>query len=256
MIFTLVSANAAEDIQFKGTTKTSSGDQLTLTGKLFKPQGNGPFPAIVLMHGCGGIVPANTWPQRLASWGYVAFQVDSFGPRGAKNICRQILTIPFHVRTQDAYDAKDYLAGLPFVDRNRIALMGWSHGGVTTLSAVSNSNYAAWAGANPSRKQEDTFQAAIAFYPFCKGDLGDVNAPLLILIGDMDDWCPAALCQQKMPPQKAAQEITLKIYPGAHHGFDMEGLDLVQAGHRVLYNPQALADSIVQVREFLGKHLK
>lgn len=96
----LASANAVEEIKFKGTSKASSGDPLTLTGRLFKPQGNGPFPGVVLMHGCAGIVPVNTRPQRLASWGSVAFQVDSFGPRGEKNICRQIMSVPFHVRTR------------------------------------------------------------------------------------------------------------------------------------------------------------
>jgi dienelactone hydrolase len=60
-----------------------------------------------------------------------------------------------------------------------------------------------------------------------------------------------------MPSGKAAHEVILKIYPGAYHGFDVEGVDVVRVQrHRVLYNPKALADSIVQVREFLAKHLK
>jgi len=254
------SAFAAENVSFRGTTKIASGDFVTLTGKLTKAQGHGPFPAVALMHGCGGINKANdTWADRLASWGYVAFQVDSFGPRGEKEICAKTMAIPFHVRSQDAYDVKACLSGLPLVDRNRIAVMGWSHGGVTTLSTVSNSNYAPWATmakANASRKQEEPFQAAIAFYPYCQGDLGDSNAPLLILAGELDEWCPAALCQKNTPSGKVAHEIILKVYPGAYHGFDMEGIDLVREGHHVLYNPQALADSIVQVKGFLAMHLK
>jgi dienelactone hydrolase len=59
-----------------------------------------------------------------------------------------------------------------------------------------------------------------------------------------------------MPSGKTAQEITLKVYPGAYHGFDREGINLKVQGHRVFYNPEPLADSIVQVREFLAKHLK
>jgi hypothetical protein len=69
---------AAEVVSFKGTTKIASGDFVTLTGKLTKPQGDGPFPAVVLMHGCTGIAKnQDEWVERLASWGYVALQVDS-----------------------------------------------------------------------------------------------------------------------------------------------------------------------------------
>jgi dienelactone hydrolase len=255
-------AFAAEVVSFKGTTKIASGDFVTLTGKLTKPQGDGPFPAVVLMHGCGGIVKYNDdWAERLASWGYVALQVDSLGPRGESEICSNVYRVPFHIRAQDAYDAKSYLSGLPFVDRNRIAVMGWSHGGVTTLASVSKSNYATFAAFVTTNleppQRGDPFRAAIAFYPFCIGQLDDSNAPLLILIGELDTWCPAALCQMKMPSGKTANEVILKIYPGAYHGFDWEGVDLVRLQrHRLLYNPAALADSIVQVKEFLAKQIK
>jgi dienelactone hydrolase len=256
------SAFAAEAISFKGTTKKiASRDFVTLTGKLTKPQGDGPFPAVVLMHGCSGIEKYNdTWAERLATWGYVALQVDSLGPRDQKEVCTNLLGVHFQVRAQDAYDAKTYLGGLPFVDRNRIAIMGWSHGGITTLCSVSASNWAAWAvlvKTGLSRKNIDPFRAAIAFYPYCIETLRDSNAPLLILAGELDNWCPAALCQDNMPRRKTQNEVILKIYPGAYHCFDWEGVDLTTPeGRRVLYNKEALADSIVQVREFLAKHLK
>jgi len=256
------SAFAAENVSFKGTTKVASGDLVALTGKLTKPQGDGPFPAVVLLHGCSGIGKgSDDWAERLATWGYVALQVDSLGPRGQSEVCANPFGVPFHIRAQDAYDAKSYLSGLPFVDRTRIAGMGWSHGGLTTLASVSKSNYATSAAFVTTNleppKQGGPFRAAIAFYPFCLGQLDDSNAPLLILIGERDTWCPAALCQMKMPSGKTANEVILKIYPGAYHAFDWEGVDLVRLQrHRLLYNPEALADSIVQVREFLAKHLK
>ena len=252
---------AAEVVSFKGTTKIKSGDFVTLTGKLTKPQGDGPFPAVVLMHGCRGIVKVNDdWADRLASWGYVALEVDSLGPRGLADICANVFQVPFQIRAQDAYDAKSYLSGLPFVDRNRIGLMGWSHGGLATLASVSRSNYATSAAFVTTKleppKRNDLFRAAVAFYPFCIGQLDDSNAPLLILIGELDTWCPAALCQMKMPSGKTANEVILKIYPGAYHGFDFEGQDEVVQRHRLLYNPAAFTDSIVQVKEFLAKQMK
>jgi dienelactone hydrolase len=255
------SAFSGKDISFKGTTKTPSGGIVTLTGKLTKPQGEGPFPAVVLLHSCAGVSKfMDSWADKLASLGYVALVLDSFGPRGEPiGICANTMFIPPTVRSQDAFDAKVYLGGLPIVDRNQIAVMGFSHGGITTLCAVSDSNYAAVAmiaKATPSRKLEDPFRAAIAFYPYCFDKLEDSNTPLLILSGVLDDWCPAALCQKNMPSGKTAQEITLKVYPGAYHGFDLEGLDITVAGHRIRYNPEATADAIKQVKEFLAKHLK
>ena len=256
--------STAEDITFQGLSKTESGDLVTLKGKLTRPEGDRPFPAIVMVHGCRGIVKFNDdWAKRLAKLGYVALQVDHFGPRGIAEACGKPSLVPFSIRTQDAYDAKAFLGKLPFVDRSRIAVMGWSQGGITVLSAVSRTNYDSWGKsiAGDLARREDSFRAAIAFYPYCNGKLDDTNAPLLILMGELDTWCPAALCQANMPKEKAANEVILKIYSGAYHLFDSEGEDSVQmlgggVKHQRLSNPEALADSIVQVREFLAKHLK
>lgn len=253
-------AFAAEHVSFKGTTKTAKGDFVTLTGKLVKPQGDGPFPAVVLLHGCSGIgMFPDDWPERLAGWGYVALTVDSFGPRGFTEICSNMFRVHHNLRVQDAYDGLSYLSGLPFVDRNRIGLIGWSHGGLSALATISRSNYATSAAIVTTKleppKQDHTFRAVIAFYPFCIGQLDDALAPLLILAGERDDWCPAALCRMKMPSGKTAHEVLLKIYPGACHGFD-HNRDIVIQRHRIRLNPQAQADSIVQARNFLGKHLK
>ena len=133
-------AYAGEWVTFEGSSKT--GDAITLKGILEKPQGKGPFPAVVMLHGCSGIEGTkkylDAWVQRLSSWGYVSLMVDSLGPRGESDICsdNRVFLIPPNVRAQDAHDAKFYLAGLPFVSQNQIALMGWSHGGWATLYAI------------------------------------------------------------------------------------------------------------------------
>jgi dienelactone hydrolase len=255
-------AIAAENVSFKGTTKIATGDFLTLTGKLTKPQGDGPFPAVVLMHGCRGIQKAyDDLADKLASWGYVALEVDSLGPRGVKETCTNPFQVAPYVRAQDAYDAKSYLSVLPFVDRNRIGLIGWSHGGVTALAVVSASSYSAVVAAAKANLEPPKgwvpFRAAVAFYPFCGAQLDDTNTPLLILSGELDTWCPPALCQKNMPSGKTTNEVILKIYPGAYHGFDYEGVDMVMLNrHRVLYNPAAFADSIIKVKDFFAKQLK
>ncbi|MFQ5852605.1 MAG: dienelactone hydrolase family protein, partial [Candidatus Binatia bacterium] len=153
---------------------------------LTKPVGEGPFPAVVLLHGCSGIVPHyGVWADRLAGWGYVALQVDSLKPRGETYICDKVFAISPFTRAKDAHAAKAYLAGLRFVRGEQIAVLGWSHGGWATLLTLNNSpNVERWS---------DPFQAAVAFYPWCRGAIYHLDAPLLILIGERDDWTPAGL---------------------------------------------------------------
>jgi dienelactone hydrolase len=265
----LTPSNAAEDISFKGTSKSSSGDTLTLTGKLLKPQGNGPFPAIILMHGCRGMIPAyHSWAEKISSWGYVTLVLDSFTPRGEKNVCERVHAVPFDVRATDAFDAKAYLAGLSFVNRSKVALIGWSHGGCAALSSVSQANLSkmfdelggATRGGSPQLsnylKESGPFQAVIAFYPWCVAGLDDSESPLLILSGEKDTWTPPILCQLKVPLGKTKHEATLKIYPGATHGFDLDEPDVVRSGHKISYDPKATADATKRVKSFLGKYLK
>jgi len=243
----LMSVACVSRVKFEGTFLSVRSEQITLSGKLSRPNGEGPFPAVVLLHGCSGSHSReDIWAGRLKRWGYVALQVDSLGPRGKSNICGKPHAVPPWMRAQDAYDAKSYLATLPFVDGNRIAVMGWSHGGNSTLET-----------AKRGLIEEKPFSAAIAFYPYCGHyKWSYFNAPLLILVGEKDDWTPAYLCTSALPPEgTTTHELTLKIYPGAYHTFDMRVKPRVYLGHHLEYNRAAEADAIVRVKEFLAKYL-
>ena len=251
--FTAFTNNAgSETVSFE--VKIPGRDTLTLTGILMKPDGSGPFPAVVLLHGCSGMNSVhasntyNTWASRLVSWGYVTLQVDSLGPRGETNICDKVLRVAPFVRLFDAYAGKSYLARQSYVDENRIAVMGWSHGGATTLYAVNKNNLI--------RIKSDPYKAAIAFYPWCGPSKIHLNTPLLILIGAGDDWTPADQCKNLKLEPETNNEVNLKVYPNAHHGFDLEGVDIEVEGHQIKYDPAATKDAIVQVKNFLAKHLQ
>lgn len=222
-----------KEIRFKGTGVSSGREQLILTGKLIRPQGNGPFPAIVLLHTSTGIgTHDDIWAKRLATWGYVSLQVDSFAPRAVANTVMDRDLVPGPVRAQDAYDAKSYLDGLPFVDRKRIAVIGWSHGGWATLHAVFSQNPSA------------PFKAAIAFYPICDvPPLEATRTPLLILTGDRDANMPEDCVLRSAGFKKEHPEVILRIYPGEGHFFDW-------------CDTKAAADAIIQVKDFLAKYLK
>jgi dienelactone hydrolase len=243
---------SADNVSFQSTAPLSGGNPLTLTARLKKPDGGGPFPAVVLLHGCDGILPErdDRWAGRLSGWGYLTLQVDSFGPRGLSNVCTYAgydADLIMEKRVTDAYDAKRYLAGLPFVDGRRIALLGWSEGGLVTLDAL-------------YEETDDPFRAAVAFYPSCPWALAGLNAPLLILIGKADDWASAARCTKLMPKRQAASEVILKVYPGAYHGFDIPDVYADMRGadgmHHLQYDPAAEADSVIRVRAFFEKYLK
>jgi dienelactone hydrolase len=227
---------------------------LQLPGLLYRPDGPGAFPAVVALHGCGGIqLLHHRWAHTLHQWGYVALLVDSLSPRGKTTICASRLSVdPQYVRMPDAYAAQAYLARQPFVDSTRIAVMGWSHGGSTALYAVDHI-YLERINAVP-------FKAAIALYPGCLLRLLRVNAPLLILIGEDDDWTPASRCknmvsQSEQWGDKTAHGVTLKVYPGAPHGFDGLLPPGSYYGHTCGRHPEAAAQAEEEVKRFLAHHL-
>ena len=125
--------------------------------------------------------------------------------------------------------------------------MGWEQGGWAILNEK-NETFEIQNSGGP-------FKASVAFYPYCAASLDISNSPLLVLIGDQDRWCPADRCSTPLK-RKGRHKITIKVYKGAHHGFDAEGMDKTIKGHRLLYDPAAAADAIQEVKSFLEKHLK
>jgi dienelactone hydrolase len=125
--------------------------------ELFAPAGDGPFPAVVVLHGCDGVGRHyRVWARRLVAWGYVALLVDSFRPRGVTTVCNQTMLVAPQLRAFDAFNAADYLRSLPYVRADRIGVIGFSHGGSSVLRAVTETD-----------QNLKPFAAAVAFYPGC-----------------------------------------------------------------------------------------
>lgn len=253
VFFVLTHAYAEEWVSFDGRTAMDAKPQLT--GILSVPEGNGPFPAVVMLCGCGGLKDKNdskqqrAWAERLRGWGYVSLRLDSFGPRGYGNICNDLYAVSPMAVAHDAYAAKSYLAGLEFVDPRNIAVIGWSHGGAAVISIIDGLF---------RDKDEKPFQVAIAFYPWC-GSVQILDTPVLILVGEKDDTCPAAQCEtlkNSKEVKDSKTEFKLIIYPGAYHSFDFEGLKGDFYGHHAEYNPEAAAEAIRQTRDFLRLHVR
>jgi dienelactone hydrolase len=227
--------------------KTNTELSIPLTGYLAKPVGEGPFPAVILLHACAGVTESSkVWSDRLVAWGYVALTVDSLTPRGEKYICgREDLVSPW-IRTLDAYGAKRYLSSHPFVDSSRIAAMGMSLGGNVVLQVIKEST--------SKNLAVDPFRAAVALYPYCKKPEA-INTPTLILIGAADQWASADECVQFLERIPPPHEITLKVFPGAHHVFDQPGMDMVELGKINRYHPEAAELAIEMIREHFDERL-
>ena len=120
------------------------------------------------------------------------------------------------------------------------------HGGTTTIQTLHS-------------KTDHPFRAAVAYYPSCR-ILTGLNAPLLILIGDVDDWTPSSRCVAICCRMSRPRPKFVKVYPGAYHGFDTLGANTNVRGssgmHHLQYHPEAAADSIIRVRAFFDKYLK
>ena len=243
-----------------------------LDGVLVVPKGTGPFPALVMLHGCTGLRTRTGaiqrklrfWADHLRDLGYVSLLVDSFTSRGIDEVCtgRHMLS-PVRDRADDARGALRYLQGRPEVRSDRIGLLGWSNGAAATLSVLFDEGSAA-----------RDFRAAVAFYPNCTrkypgGPEFRPYAPLYVLVGALDDWTPAAPCMALVERSRATgAPIAIKVYPGAHHAFDAPATPIRyrpevknhtkpdgDSGATVGTDPAARADAITEVTGFLAAQL-
>ncbi len=277
------------------TTTAANGTVEQIPATILKPDGPGPFPAVVIMHDCSGLGPRSSgapmrWARELVENGYVIVMPDSFTARGhAGGVCTNPSpsrndVAPFR-RAPDAYAVLAYLRTLSYIDGSRIGIMGGSHGGATTLASI----------VAPEREKEPLahekrtgFSAAVALYPGCAARFGGWRAvrqtggstvtsyvgvykpvaPLLILIGENDDWTPAEPCRKLTEiARQAGYPVSIKVYPGAHHSFDsnnpvnynparVNGNSPTGRGATTGGDPKAWEDSVHEVITFFGDQLK
>jgi len=263
----------APDLQFPAApSPLPSGGRPEMA--LYKPEGAGPFPALVLVHQCGGLGGARwqndsmlTWAKEAVARGYVALLIDSLGPRGVDMVCYGPKNgITFARGVRDALQAAEHLRKFDFVDAKRIALAGYSWGAMVGVLASSGR----WArDALPGTR----FAAAVAFYPGCftirppmtssyEIVQHDIDRPLLVLMGQLDTETPAGECVDKLAKAKAdGAPVEWHVYPQATHCWDCRQLDGFSKtdfrGTKVTYRYGAedTADSLQRMFGFLDRTL-
>jgi dienelactone hydrolase len=211
-----------------GELAQGSGDAVDIVGHLFLPPGTDKVPAVVLVHGSGGIYSAvlDYWPKQFNAAGIAVFTLDMFGPRGVQSTAEDQSQVPFAADVADTFAALRLLATHPRIDRQRIALMGFSRGGTATLRAAVEKIIA-------GQKLPDGLRYA-AFVPTYAGGCAGIfrlvvkpgvfsKAPMLFIHGDADDYTPISACQDYADKiGKAGTPVEFAVIEGAQHKFDAD----------------------------------
>ena len=251
------------------TIDIPQGDSV-LKAIVFKPEGAGPFRAVVGLHGCSGLFNRTgavasqyrDWAQHLTEAGFVVLYPDSYGSRGLGPQCtvrhRSVRTD--RERVADADAARHWLQAQSYVAADKVALLGWSNGGISVL----------WTVRRRAPVKDDTadFRSAVALYPGCNrldNAAWSARIPTLILIGAADDWSSPQACQHMVADARGRSAGTsIVVYPATYHDFDHPNRPLqMRSGYAYSTdnsgrihtgtNPAARADALKRVPEWLAR---
>ena len=254
----------------------SEDGKTTLVAYQYAPDTPGPHPAVVMLHGRGGLYTtlkqtfdADSLSSRHVAWakfwverGYVALLVDSFGPRGyargfeagTNDGSRPASVNEITVRPLDAYAALKFLRAQAAVVKDPVFLQGWSNGGSTALSAASTT-----APGIEAPTEATGFRAFLSMYPAC----GQVMrrypqtyrsyAPMLLLIGTDDEEVNPERCARLSEiAERNGSDWQFVLYPGVEHSYDTP----TRKRESVAANKLAAEDSKQRAEAFFGKFLK
>ena len=260
---------AAEPLPAPREVEIPSGSG-TLRAELYKPDGDGPFPTVIALHGCGGLAGHSEpvlpryrdWAEQLLKDGKAVLLPDSYGSRELGPQCR-VKERQVHGRRERVADimaARLWLLQQSWVVQNRISLMGWASGASALLWAVRPQLLS-------RNAKEPDFRSAIAFYPDCRASSGlgwSARVPTLVLIGGKDDVSSPPACRQMIDGARGRSALTrIVVYPGAYHDYDRANLPLhavnatadaaLPEGGHLGGDPGARADAEKLVAEWLAR---
>jgi dienelactone hydrolase len=185
--------------------------------------------------------------DEMTSKGIATLIVDPFTPRGEKEgLCEKIGAETFvqlgSRGGSDTLAAVRLLRTMSDIDPVRIFLLGYSWGAISSLFAVD--------AASPT-SHDAGVAGLIAYYPYC-WDKVDPTVPTLIMIGEKDDWTPAALCEKV----QGKQNVEVVVYAGDTHAFTTPMDHPVDyLGHHMVYDEESTEDAQDRADAFLDAHL-
>jgi len=216
-----------------------------------RPEGPGPFPAILLVPGCGGVAPARVkTAEELMRQGYVVVFVDYLSARGLQAACRGEVSVD--EVAQDIRAVSAHVQSLPYVRPGAVGVVGWSLGGGGVLASL----------VGTARDPQPPFRAAAAFYPVCRGlQPWKTHVPVLVLLAGLDDIAPPAPCQELGRSVGSTYPVEVRTYPEALHSFDMSDLPAKMPsrafpGKTAGYHPEAAREASADVLAQFDRQLR
>jgi dienelactone hydrolase len=202
---------------------------------IYRPEGAGPFPAVLLLHGCLGVRAKDTrWAEELRELGYVALVVDSMTGRGLttldqrRGVC-QGMALWGGTRAADVATSLAYLRTLPYVDAARLGVVGFSHGAWAALDFL----------AVASDDDVRGLRGVVGFYPYCgvasraRWWGWHVDVPTLLLLAAEDKIVSSDQCRSLAEREASSgRPIALTVYPEVGHAFDWRASPATEDAHR------------------------
>jgi dienelactone hydrolase len=236
---------------------------------VLRPEGEGPFPTALLFSGCDGPQDnMDRWARDLVAAGWAAMIVDSHTPREYleyekwRLVCAgQLMTGA--ERAGDVLVAVAQASELPFVDPDRLALIGMSHGGwsvMEMLSFRSRERLPLNLSSAPDALEERGLagvRAVVLVYPWCglanraRHTAWSHEAPVLFILAENDTIAPAFEC--RLTAQTLAEHgrtVETLTFDGVTHGFDQKHRSELSP---LEYDPEATAAAIDRTINFLNE---
>ncbi len=230
---------SVEKINFK------SADGTPIEGFVVKPidfEANKKYPTILWIHGGPTAqydYSFDTEPQLFAAKGYVTLLINPRGSTGyGEDFCKAIFADWGNLDYQDIMAGVDYAIAQGYADPDKLAVGGWSYGGILTnytitkterfkvaISGASEALYRANYGHDHYQltwEQElglpwENAEAWERISPY--NDVAKITTPTL-WIGGSDDWNVPILNSEQMymGMKRLGRQTQLVVYPGEHHG--------------------------------------
>lgn len=226
--------------------------------RFYLPEMEGPAPAVVFLHGCGGLSVATEPRARAAqALGYVAVVQDSMTPRGLDwpAVCDG-RALQGAERVGDLLVTLQVTREHPSVDPENIVVVAYSHGAWTALEAFAMNEVLPSSLSDSPGDHLAGVTGLVAWYPYCGWGAGfregwGPNIPTLMLLAEQDTVTEPRPCADIATRQaEAGHDIRAITYPGVSHGFDRNE-DWVE-----LYDPvmaeRALSEQTSFLRQYLG----
>ena len=198
----------------------AAGKEVWLAGELrIPPSAPAKVPAVILIHGSGGISSGpESWARDLNAMGIAAYILDAFAGRGIVSTVEDQNQLHSLAMMVDAYRALDVLAANPRIKADKIAVMGFSKGAVAAVYSAMDRFRGMYGGGN-------RFAAHLGFYTPCNttydGDTKVSPVPLRLYHGIVDDYVSIGPCRDYVARLKqAGADAELAEYPDSQHGFD------------------------------------